>query len=135
MTEKSEKNLIVLKDYFEAMKSGGPAAAAPFYASDVELIVPGTHSAAGTYRGAEGIGQFGAAMAQLTGGTFRLSPIELFSSDDRVVTFASASAKVDGKDVEWKRVIVTDMRDGKFARLQFFEDNQSDVNKKLGAPE
>lgn len=133
MTTRQQQNLTVLQDYFAAMREGGPAAAARFYAPDVELVVPGSHPASGTYRGMEGIGRFGAAMAGITGGTFRLAPIELFASDERVVTYATASATIDGRDVSWNRVIVTEMRDGLFGRLQFFEDDQPAVDEALGA--
>jgi ketosteroid isomerase-like protein len=133
MTARQDENIAVLTSYFAAMREGGPAAAARFYAPDVELIVPGSHPAAGHYSGLEGIGRFGAAMAAITGGTFRLVPIELFASDDRVVTYATASATVDGRAVEWNRVIVTEMRDGLFGRLQFFEDDQTAVDRALGS--
>lgn len=133
MSDRSDRNLGVLREYFDAMKTGGPAAAARFYADDVELIVPGTHAAAGHYQGAEGIGRFGAAMAGITSGTFRLTPIDLFATDDRVVTYATASATVGGLDVSWNRVIVTEMHGDQFGRLQFFEDDQAAVDVKLGS--
>lgn len=133
MTTTAEANLGVLRDYFAAMREGGPAAAARFYAPDVELIVPGRHAASGVHQGMAGVGAFGAAMATITGGTFRLTPIDLFASDDRVVTVAQVSATVDGREVSWRRVIVTEMRDGLFGRLQFFEEDQVAVDAALGA--
>jgi ketosteroid isomerase-like protein len=81
----------VLQGYFAAMRSGGPAAALPFYAEDVVLVVPGHHAASGTYRGHEGIAAFGAAMAAASGGTFSLQPDELIAGEDHVVTVATAS--------------------------------------------
>ncbi|MDI2099136.1 nuclear transport factor 2 family protein [Ruicaihuangia caeni] len=131
MSERAQQNLAVLREYFDAMTQGGPPATMPFYADDAELIVPGSHEASGTYRGLDGVGQFGATMRRLTDGTFRLSPIDLFASDDRVVTYATASAEAGGKRLEWTRVIMTDIVEGKFARLQFFESDQDAVDALL----
>jgi len=129
----ADRNLQVLRDYFQAMKEGGPPAAMPYYADDVVLDVPGTHPAAGRYERHDGVITFGKTMAQLTGGTFRLEPIDLLASDDHVVTYARARATVAGETLEWQRVIVSTVRDGALATLRFFESDQSAVDALLGA--
>ncbi|GIF23671.1 ketosteroid isomerase-like protein [Actinoplanes tereljensis] len=120
-------NLAVLQGYFDAMKAGGPPAAMPFYADDVILEVPGSHPASGTYHGHAGVGEFGATMARLTGGTFRLVPDELLGGDEHVVTVATATAN----GVSWRRLILSTVRDGKLATVRFFEGDQDLVDKAL----
>jgi ketosteroid isomerase-like protein len=123
----SAANLAVLRGYFDAMKAGGPPAAMPFYAEDVVLEVPGTHPASGTYHGHAGVGEFGAAMARLTGGTFRLAADELLAGDDHVVTVATAAAN----GATWRRLILSTVRDGKLATVRFFEGDQALVDRTL----
>ncbi|MBL7253300.1 nuclear transport factor 2 family protein [Paractinoplanes lichenicola] len=120
-------NLAVLQGYFDAMKAGGPPAAMPFYADDVVLEVPGSHPASGTYHGHAGVGEFGATMACLTNGTFRLTPDELLAGDEHVVTVATASANGSS----WRRLILSTVRDNKLATVRFFEGDQELVDKVL----
>ena len=130
-----EENLAVLQGYFDAMASGGPAAAMPFYAESVVLTVPGGHPASGVYEGHEGVAAFGGTMARLTDRSFRLTPVDLLASDDHVVTVATASATVAGRTLEWQRVIVSEVEEGALSRLQFFESDQAGVDALLnGAP-
>jgi len=127
-----EDNLAVLQGYFDAMAAGGPPASMPFYHPDVVLEVPGSHPASGTYEGHEGVGRFGGTMAGLTDRTFRLVPVDLLASDDHVVTVADASASVAGNSLQWRRIIVSEVRDGKLFRLRFFESDQPAVDALLG---
>lgn len=128
-----EDNLAVLRGYFDAMASGGPAAAMPFYHPEVVLEVPGSHPASGVYEGHDGIGRFGGAMAGLTDRTFRLVPVDLLASDEHVVTIASASAQVGAASLTWRRVIVSEVRDGMLVHLRFFESDQAAVDALLGS--
>jgi ketosteroid isomerase-like protein len=123
-----DDNLTVLEGYFAAMASGGPAAAMPFYAEDCVLTVPGAHAASGVWQGHDGVKGFGAAMAGITGGTFRLVPVDLLASDDHVVTVADASATVGGRTLAWRRIIVSTVADGALATLRFFESDQPAVD-------
>ncbi|MFL5846895.1 MAG: nuclear transport factor 2 family protein [Solirubrobacteraceae bacterium] len=123
-----EANLKVLQDYFAAMGAGDREKAATYYHPEVVLEVPGHHAASGTHEGLEGVGRFGAAMAQATGGTFRLTPVDLLASDDHVVTIGKASATVGDRSMEWDRVIVSRVVDGKLAHLRFFEADQAAVD-------
>jgi ketosteroid isomerase-like protein len=123
-----DDNLAVLQGYFDAMAAGGPPAAMPFYAEDAVLEVPGSHPASGRYEGHDGIRAFGGAMAGITGGTFRLAPVELLAGDTHVVTIADASAEVGGERLEWRRVIVSTVADGALSTLRFFESDQPAVD-------
>ena len=126
-----EADLAVLEQYFAAMAAGGPPAAMRFYHPEVVLEVPGAHPASGTYRGHDGVGGFGATMAGLTSRTFRLTPVDLLASEAHVVTIADASATVAGRTLEWRRVIVSQVRDGMLAHLRFFESDQASVDALL----
>ena len=131
MTTTRESNLAVLRGYFDAMAAGGPPAAMPFYSEQVVLEVPGGHEASGTYSGHEGVRAFGGTMARLSGGTFRLVPVDLLASDDHVVTVADASVEVAGERVQWRRIIVSEVTDGTLSHLRFFESDQPVVDRAL----
>lgn len=132
MSTQSEKNLAVLQAYFDAMTAGGPPAAMKYYSESVVLDVPGNHPASGHYEGHDGVGLFGKTMAGITGGTFRLSPIDLLASDTRVVTYARATATVGDRSAEWLRVIVSETDGETLTRLRFFEEDQTVVDDLLG---
>ena len=127
-----EENLAVLQGYFDAMAAGGPPAAMAFYHPEVVLEVPGSHPASGVYEGHEGVGRFGATMAGLTDRSFRLVPDDLLASAAHVVTIATASATVAGRSLTWRRVIVSEVRDGMLVHLRFFEADQAAVDALLG---
>jgi ketosteroid isomerase-like protein len=137
MTSESRRdsNLAVLTGYFDAMAAGGPVAAMPFYHPEVVLEVPGSHPASGRYVGHEGVGEFGARMRAVSGGTFSLTPVDLLASDDHVVTVADVRAERGGQSLEWQRVIVSEVRDGALVHLRFFESDQAAVDALLSRPE
>lgn len=126
-----DQNLQTLGDYFEAMGAGDRERAMTYYHDDVVLEVPGAHPASGTYEGLDGVKRFGATMAELTGGSFRLAPVDLLASDEHGVTIASVHAEADGNALDWQRVIVSKFRDGKLAHMRFFESDQDAVDELL----
>jgi ketosteroid isomerase-like protein len=129
-----EANLAVLTGYFDAMAAGGPPAAMLYYHEQVVLEVPGSHPASGRYEGHAGVGAFGLRMRELSGGSFTLTPLDLLASDDHVVTIAQASAARGDQTLEWQRVIVSRVKDGKLVHLRFFESDQTAVDALLNAP-
>jgi ketosteroid isomerase-like protein len=130
---KREQNLAVLTGYFDAMAAGGPPATMPYYHPEVVLEVPGSHSASGRYEGLDGVGEFGGKMRAASGGTFKLTPLDLLASDDHVVTVARAQAEVGGETLEWDRVILSQVKDDKLVHLRFFESDQAAVDALLGS--
>ena len=133
MTTTREDNLAVLEAYFAAMAAGGPPAAMQYYSENVVLEVPGAHPASGTYEGHDGVKAFGGTMAKLTGGTFRLKPVDLLASDDHVVTVADASVEIGGESLAWRRIIVSTVTDGTLSHLRFFESDQAAVDGLLNS--
>jgi ketosteroid isomerase-like protein len=131
-SRKRDENLSVLRSYFDAMAAGGPPAAMPYYHDEVVIEVPGEHSAAGRYEGLEGVESFGAAMRAASGGTFRLRPLDLLASEDHVVTIAEVHVERDGRVLDWERVIVSRVRDGKLWHLRMYESDQRAVDAVLG---
>jgi ketosteroid isomerase-like protein len=130
-----ESNLAVLQGYFDAMASGGPPAAMAFYHPDVVLEVPGSHPASGRYVGHTGVGDFGARMREVSGGSFALTPVDLLASDDHVVTVARARVTRAGRELEWERVIVSRVQDEKLVHLRFYESDQAAVDAVLNGAE
>jgi ketosteroid isomerase-like protein len=131
MTGRAQQNLAVLQGYFDAMAAGGPQAAMPFYSEHVVLDVPGHHPASGRYEGHEGIGRFGLTMAAISGGTFRLTPVELIAGEQHLVTVADATATVHGKTLTWRRLVLSTVEAGKLRTLRFFETDQDAVDELL----
>jgi ketosteroid isomerase-like protein len=127
-----DANLAVLRAYFDAMASGGPPAAMQYYHDEVVIEVPGEHPAAGRYEGLEGVAAFGAAMREASAGTFRLQPVDLLASEDHAVTIAKAHVERDGRVLDWERVIVCRVRDGKLWHLRMYESDQRAVDTALG---
>lgn len=130
-TTKKDANLKTLQAYFEAMATGDRETAMSYYHPEVVLIVPGHHPASGRYEGLDGIRQFGSAMAQATGGSFTVVPVDLIASDDHGVTIASAHAEVAGESLDWERIVISRFKDRKLVHMRFFESDQEAIDALL----
>lgn len=81
---------------------------------------PGKGSIAGDYVGRERVFEYFGKLVELTGGTFKAEPVEIFAGDDRAVVIQHSTGTRDGKVLDTRDVLVFEIHDGKFAETQVY---------------
>ena len=96
----NETNLQVMRDALAAFRSGDGAALTRLFSTDIVWRVPGKSALAKDYNGqAEVFGFFGQLM-QLTDGTFKLDPVDMFANDTGGVFIDRVSATRNGTTLD-----------------------------------
>ena len=91
--------------------------------------MPGHNQTSGDFTGPDAVlASFGKLM-QLSGGTYRiLETTDWLTSEHRVLLVAREQAQRQGQLFEWTRLILFEIRDGKMAAADIFEDDQYAVD-------
>ena len=126
MTHETEQ---VLRDYFELITAGDIAGAWALYADDVVLHVPGQHLLSGDYHGRDDVTAFNGKVREMTNSTFRLTPHDLLGSANHAVMLADVSAERNGTVLEWRRVSISHVSEGKITEIWFHESDQAGVDE------
>jgi len=115
----AEENIQLVKDAFAAFGRGDLA----LFADDIEWIIPGEWSLAGTHRGHAGLAEF-LHKASETVETSISEPREYLAQGDRVLVigFATGRIKATNKNFEDHFVFAVTVRDGKVTSIREYID-------------
>jgi ketosteroid isomerase-like protein len=90
------------------------------YTDDVVLHYPGRNALTGTYRGKDGIREWGRKIDKLlgVGGSLTRTLHDVLASDDHAIQLASVVARrADGRSASWNAAVVMHVRDGKISEV------------------
>lgn len=114
-----------VQSYLADLGRGDARAAAARFGADLTYLAPGRNRLAGETHGPDAAARWFAAMTGLSGGTYRMvGPVDWLASDGRALLLAREHATVAGRDHDWTRALVFDVRDGLIHRVQLLEDDQ-----------
>jgi ketosteroid isomerase-like protein len=125
-------HIALVKRYLDAAQQQDFAKAASFFTTDFEYVVPGRNTLSGTYHApSAALDYFGKLMA-LTKGSYTITEmVEWLVSDTGVVLIAKEKFAINGKEINWTRVIWFTVKDEQFARVELFESDQYGVDETL----
>ena len=96
---------------------------------DIVWHVGGEHPLSGDYRGREEVMDYHQRVADLTGGSLRLEPIDVLASDRHLGIFLRASAGGGGPSLDTTMVEAIRLsEDGKWAEFWALADDQAGVD-------
>jgi hypothetical protein len=97
--------------------------------SDVLWHVGGDHPLSGDYRGQEEVRAYHRHVAELTGGTLRLDPVDVLAGDRFLGVFVRATAQAKGRDLDATLVEAIRLQDdGRWAEFWALATNQEAVD-------
>ncbi len=88
---------------------------------DVSWHQPGTTPIAGDYLGRDRVFDFFGMLFERSGGTLKVEPVDVLADDERAVVLQHSTARRDGKELDYRQVLVFEIRDGKIADTQVYE--------------
>lgn len=119
----AQENVDLVRRGYAAFSSGDMATLSGLFADDAVWTVSGTSRLSGPKHGRDAVlGFFGETMA-LSGGTFRVSLLDLQGGEERVYALQHLHAERDGKVLDQNAVNVFTVVDGKVERV---DDYSSD---------
>jgi len=114
MTHHEHPNVDLVRQGYEAFKSGDTARMDQLLADDVVWHVGGKSKLSGTYRGKPEVMNLFARQAQVLGSSPRVDVHDIVGNDEHVIAIGTASADdPDGGSVEWLYANVFHVEDGK----------------------
>ena len=122
-------NAVLMRHAYDAFGSGDLDALRDLMAEDAEWHEPGTSLIAGDYVGRDQVFEFFGKLFNLSGGTFKAEVIDILADDDRAVAIQHSTAARNGKTLDTRDVVVTEIRDGKLLNTQLFaaDERQEDI--------
>jgi len=122
----------LIRRYFDAVRTDHTQTAA-LYAPGVTLHYIGRHLLGGVYRGPEEILDLFRRSREAFHGTQRLELHDVVANDRHAVALLSGSAERGGKRLEWQRVVVFHIQDGRILE-QWIHDSDQHVVEEALAP-
>jgi ketosteroid isomerase-like protein len=117
MTHPNEK---LARSEMEAALRGDFEGMLAHYTDDVVLHYPGRNPLSGTYRGKDGLREWGRKIDELLGATGSLTRTlhDILASDDHAVQLVSVQAhRSNGRSASWNAAVVMHVRDGKISEI------------------
>ena len=115
--------------YFDAYARRDRAAMAQYFADDIVWHVAGGHVMSGDYRGRETVLDYLARAQYLAGGSLRLAPIEVLTSDDHVALFVRVTGERERRRLDVELVEVFKIGpDGRWTEFWAMADDQAQVD-------
>jgi ketosteroid isomerase-like protein len=128
--KQTEQNVKNVQEGFAAYFTGDPSKMRALLADNVELIVPGNSSLAGTYKGPEGVLGFGGKIFQISGNTFTSTPKYFAGNGNFVNILMEDAATINGVKFEWTEGIVQEFdANGKIIKVRPFFSDQAAWDK------
>lgn len=89
-------------------------------ADDAVWHQPGHSSLSGDYAGKDATLDFFGEVFTNSNGTFKAEPLDILADDDRAMALQRSTAQRDGRRLDAREVVVSEIRDGKFVSTQVF---------------
>lgn len=127
-----EKNLSVIKSYFDHLAKGEMEQVGQLIADDVIWHQPGNHQASGVYNGKQELFPLLGKMMEITKGTLKLEPKQMMVNGDLVSVIIHFSAQREGTSMSMAGVDLLKIQDGKIKEVWLFSEDQEAENSFWG---
>jgi ketosteroid isomerase-like protein len=119
----SEQNLALVRTAYDAFAKGDVDTLRAMYTDDTVWHTPGNSPFNSEYKGADGVLGYFTQLFELSGGSFKVEPEQMYGDDERVVVLERVTGSRHGRHVDFRDVVVYEIRDGKFATMTQFEQD------------
>lgn len=115
----------IMQAFIDAIQQGDTAKATDLLTDDVVMTIRGKSLIAGEHRGADGVLHLLSQQDELTNGTHKIvGTMAWMVHNSHIHTVVAETATRNGRTLNYNRALVYEVRDGKIAMGQSFEDDQ-----------
>lgn len=127
-----QKNLKVIKSYFDHLAKGEMEQVGQLMADDIIWHQPGNHQASGTYKGKQELFPHLGKMMQISQGTLKLEPKHIMANGDLVSVIIQFSAQREGTTMSMAGVDLLKIQNEKIKEVWLFSEDQEAENNFWG---
>lgn len=124
-TAQENPNVALLERSYQSFAAGDVPAALELLGDDIVFHVPGDSLLAGDHSGKPAVGAAFGRFKEMSGGTFKLQPREIFANDDYGTVLSETTAARHGKTLAEQPVQVWRFEDGVPVEIWLYPRNQN----------
>lgn len=109
-------------------RDGDPEPVRQVLTDDVEWVVPGASTIAGTYRGVDDAVAYMMVRRELAGGTFRMTRRALLTGEGYIAALTDGRATIAGREHAWSTVGLYRTRGGLIASCRLIPFDQAEFD-------
>jgi ketosteroid isomerase-like protein len=129
-TVAEDPNIARARGVLEAVSARDFDRAGQHLSEDIVWHVGGKHPLSGDYRGHDAVHAYHSRVAELTGDSLRLEPIDILASDHYLGIFLRATAETGGRSLDTTMVEAVRLaEDGRWAEFWALADDQDSVDE------
>lgn len=121
-------NLTLTRRGYDAFSSGDFHTLTELLAPEVVWHQPHTGVISGDYVGRDRVFEYFGKLAELTGGTYKVEPIDILADDDRAVAIQHSTGRRDAGVLDTRQVLVFEIRDGRVTDMRLFPSDEQAEN-------
>lgn len=122
----TEKNIEIVRRYFDAVARGDLEAVGDAFSSDIEWHQPGSGALSGLHRGKEAVFALLGQFMERSAGTFRIDAIgPLMAQGDLVATSLHFRAEKPGASISMSGVDILRIADERIREVWLFSEDQA----------
>jgi ketosteroid isomerase-like protein len=124
-TAHENPNVALLKRGYKSFAAGDVPAALKLLDDGIVFHIPGDNLLAGDHTGKPAVGEAFRRFEEMSGGTFKLQPREIFANDDYGTVLSETTAARNGRTLTEQPVQVWRFEDGTPVELWLYPRNQN----------
>ena len=124
-TAQENPNVALLERGYRSLAAGDVPGALELLGDDIVFHVPGDSLLAGDHSGKPAVGAAFRMFKEMSGGTFKLQPREIFANDDYGTVLSETTAARNGKTLAEQPVQVWRFEDGTPVEIWLYPRNQN----------
>jgi ketosteroid isomerase-like protein len=125
----SDKNQELLRKAYRSIGEGDVPAALALYDDGIVFHVPGTSLLSGDHAGKAAVGVTMRKFQELSGGTFKLQPVQIVANEEYGFVLAQASAGRNGKTISEEPMQLWRFEDGEPVEIWLYPRDQQAFNE------
>jgi ketosteroid isomerase-like protein len=122
-----EENLARVGRGFKAFQEGDMGTIRELNDENTVWRTPGIGPFKAEYKGAEGVIEYLTQLFDLSGGTIKVEAEQMYGDDDHVVVLDHITASRNGKDIDFRDVLVYEFADGKVRSITQYELDEKEL--------
>ena len=124
-----ERNLALMRRFCEARANKDQEAIMECLTEDVVWRYPGRNVLSREYRGKKDVAGFFQGLREVTGGNFSSETERIMVDETAAFVHELPRGTINGKNLEWRTVLMFRLRDGKIAEATVFQNIQYELDE------
>lgn len=128
-TAQDHQNVELLRKGYQSFAAGDVPGALALFDDSIVFHIPGTNQLAGDHTGKAVVGATFRQFKELSGGTFKVQPTQIFANEDYGAVLLEVSGTRNGKNIADRPVQVWRFENGEPVEIWLYPGNQKEFDE------